>query len=144
MLGRASGREMDRVPVRDGALGQASGGFLFASAATLGRLRPDEQPQVEIGLALPGEDLERWSIAPWVVLPLMIAAYIVGFTYWSVRNHAGFHTGAFDIGIFDQGVWHIVQGDAARPNDKPALGPAPVLPRPNSRRAWRPGASRVV
>jgi Predicted membrane protein len=49
-----------------------------------------------------------WSggtIAPWVVLFLMIAAYFASYTYWSVRSHAGFQTGAFDIGIYDQGVW---------------------------------------
>jgi hypothetical protein len=60
---------------------------------------------VEIGLARPGEDLERRFNRSVGGLLLMIAADIAGFTYWSVRNHAGFHTGAFDIGIFDQGVW---------------------------------------
>lgn len=57
--------------------------------------------------SLPGR-VRAWSggtDAPWVVLLVMIAGYVVSFTYWSVRRHAGFQTGAFDIGIFDQGVW---------------------------------------
>jgi uncharacterized membrane protein len=52
--------------------------------------------------------VSTWSggtTAPWVVLSLMIAVYFVSYTYWSVRSHAGFQTFAFDIGIYDQGVW---------------------------------------
>ena len=45
------------------------------------------------------------TTAPWVVLSLLVLAYVGGFTFWSVPRHASFHTGAFDIGIFDQGVW---------------------------------------
>ncbi len=45
------------------------------------------------------------AIAPVAVLSLMIAAYVGAFTYWSLRNHLGFATHAFDVGIFDQGVW---------------------------------------
>lgn len=45
------------------------------------------------------------TTAPWVVLGLMITAYVVAYTYWSLRSHAGFRTYAFDIGIYDQGVW---------------------------------------
>jgi uncharacterized membrane protein len=43
--------------------------------------------------------------APWVVLSLLVLAYVVGFTFWSARVHADFRTYTFDIGIFDQGVW---------------------------------------
>jgi uncharacterized membrane protein len=35
----------------------------------------------------------------------MIAAYVVGFTFWSVLSHADFRTYGFDIGIYDQGIW---------------------------------------
>ncbi|HEX2192315.1 MAG TPA: DUF2079 domain-containing protein [Acidimicrobiales bacterium] len=38
----------------------------------------------------------------------MVAAtafYIALFTYWTIRNHDGFGTYAFDFGIYDQGLW---------------------------------------
>lgn len=36
---------------------------------------------------------------------LLIGAYIVFFAGLSIRAHQGFRTGAFDVGIFDQGVY---------------------------------------
>lgn len=38
-------------------------------------------------------------------LTTVTLAYIVRLTYLSIRNHLGFGTSGFDIGIFDQGVW---------------------------------------
>ncbi|MCA1705467.1 MAG: DUF2079 domain-containing protein, partial [Actinobacteria bacterium] len=33
------------------------------------------------------------------------ATYIALFSYWSVKNHQGFGTAGFDLGLLDQGVW---------------------------------------
>jgi uncharacterized membrane protein len=34
-----------------------------------------------------------------------IGVYLFLFTKWTVRNHYGFGTAGFDLGIFDQGLW---------------------------------------
>lgn len=38
-------------------------------------------------------------------LGCIVAGYVGLFTYWTVRNHRGFGTFGFDLGIFDQGTW---------------------------------------
>jgi uncharacterized membrane protein len=43
--------------------------------------------------------------APWVALTLLAVTYVACFIFWSLRVHADFRTGAFDLGIYDQGVW---------------------------------------
>lgn len=44
-------------------------------------------------------------------LAFVVAAYIVAFSLWTVRNHNGFGTFGFDLGIFDQGMWLLSQFD---------------------------------
>jgi uncharacterized membrane protein len=43
--------------------------------------------------------------APWVAVTLLAVTYVACFIFWSVRVHADYRTGAFDLGIYDQGVW---------------------------------------
>lgn len=38
-------------------------------------------------------------------LAAAVFVYVVAFTRWTVRNHQGFGTFGFDLGIFDQGMW---------------------------------------
>ena len=40
-----------------------------------------------------------------LLLTAAVLAYIALFLYWTFRHHDGLGTGAFDLGIFDQGVW---------------------------------------
>ena len=40
-----------------------------------------------------------------LLLVLVVAAYVWLFSYWTIRNHDGFGTWAFDFGIYDQGLW---------------------------------------
>jgi uncharacterized membrane protein len=40
-----------------------------------------------------------------VLLAAAITAYVWLFSYWTLRNHAGLGTQAFDFGIYDQGLW---------------------------------------
>lgn len=40
-----------------------------------------------------------------LVLVGATVAYIWLFSYWTMRNHDGFGTTAFDFGLYDQGVW---------------------------------------
>jgi uncharacterized membrane protein len=42
--------------------------------------------------------------ARWLVL-VAAASYVVLFSSWTIRNHDGFGTYAFDFGIYDQGLW---------------------------------------
>lgn len=44
-------------------------------------------------------------------LAFVVAGYIIAFSLWTVRNHYGFGTFGFDLGIFDQGVWLLSQFD---------------------------------
>lgn len=55
----------------------------------------------------PGPDQrEVWAHASTkVVLAGLCVTYAVVLSYWSLRNHWGFLTYGFDLGIFDQGVW---------------------------------------
>ena len=39
------------------------------------------------------------------VLLVLVAGYAVFYGMWSVRKYHAYHAPAFDMGIFDQGVW---------------------------------------
>jgi uncharacterized membrane protein len=39
------------------------------------------------------------------VMVTATVAYIVLFSYWTIRHHEGYGTQAFDFGIYDQGLW---------------------------------------
>jgi uncharacterized membrane protein len=58
-------------------------------------------------VAPPPEDLPPTvrSEAAWLLLVVVVTAYIVLTARWAVRNHDGFGTLGYDLGIFDQGVW---------------------------------------
>ncbi len=45
------------------------------------------------------------SLTPWVALGAAVVLYVALFSIRSLRNHYGFGTFGFDLGIFDQGVW---------------------------------------
>jgi uncharacterized membrane protein len=47
----------------------------------------------------------RGQIAARAALGTAIALYVALFSYWTLRNHYGFFTAGFDVGIFDQGMW---------------------------------------
>ncbi|MDP9069389.1 MAG: DUF2079 domain-containing protein [Actinomycetota bacterium] len=55
------------------------------------------------------DDPERWeivtSLAARVGLGLAVAGYVAVLVPWVLRQHYGFSTFGFDLGIFDQGVW---------------------------------------
>ena len=66
----------------------------------LGRRRPAAAFAV-----LPGAGpirADRWAR---YLLVAVMAGYIGLFSFWTVRNHRGFGTYAFDFGIYDQGLW---------------------------------------
>jgi uncharacterized membrane protein len=46
---------------------------------------------------------------PVVVLMVLVVGYAVFYGLWSVRKYHAFHAPAFDMGIFDQGVWLLSQ-----------------------------------
>jgi uncharacterized membrane protein len=69
-------------------------------------------------LRLIGRSLNRASAAPAeerteittsvgarCVLGAATAGYVILFSVWTLRNHYGFGTFGFDLGIFDQGMW---------------------------------------
>jgi uncharacterized membrane protein len=61
-----------------------------------------------------GGDIEiatRWWKSPWLVLGVAIAAWVVMFGIVIVNHHRYFGTFAFDLGIFDQSVWLMGQGE---------------------------------
>jgi len=72
-------------------------------------------PRAVVTIPLP---LQHWDWAPdadrrpiavdrrarWLLLGATVA-YIWLFSYWTMRNHDGFGTTAFDLGLYDQGVW---------------------------------------
>ena len=49
--------------------------------------------------------LPRPTSAPQALLIAVVALYGAAFSYWTVRNHDGYGTFGFDLGIYDQGVW---------------------------------------
>lgn len=48
---------------------------------------------------VPHAPLARYGLA------FIVMSYVGLLTYWTVRNHRGFGTFGFDVGIFDQGTW---------------------------------------
>ena len=48
--------------------------------------------------------IERDGRARWMLVAATVA-YIWLFAYWTMRHHDGYGTWAFDLGIYDQGVW---------------------------------------
>jgi uncharacterized membrane protein len=63
------------------------------SPARRPRARPEPGPPVP------------FDIEARVLLVAAVAGYILLFSYWTVRNHEGLGTQAFDFGIYDQGLW---------------------------------------
>ena len=59
------------------------------------------------GLALRGLSREQlWhKLGPIVFVVALVTAYAVFYGLWSVRKYHAFHAPAFDMAIFDQGVW---------------------------------------
>jgi uncharacterized membrane protein len=55
----------------------------------------------------PAQDEQPIATVPLARGVVVVATfgYIALFTYWTVRNHDGFGTYAFDFGIYDQGLW---------------------------------------
>ena len=49
--------------------------------------------------------LPRPKTLPQWLLAGVIVFYAGWFSYWTVRNHDGFGTFGYDLGIFDQGIW---------------------------------------
>jgi uncharacterized membrane protein len=45
------------------------------------------------------------KLGPIAALLVLVIAYAVFYGMWSVRKYHAFHAPAFDMGIFDQGVW---------------------------------------
>lgn len=45
----------------------------------------------------------------YLILSMMVLAYIITFSLLTVRNHNNFGTFGFDLGIFDQGTWLLSQ-----------------------------------
>ena len=45
------------------------------------------------------------TIGPVAVLIALVAGYAVFYGLWTVRKYHAYHVPAFDMGIFDQGVW---------------------------------------
>ena len=76
-------------------------------------------PRHVVSVALPFQDwdwtpdadarpIEADRRARWIVLVATVG-YVWLFAYWTMRNHDGYGTGAFDLGIYDQGVWLLSQ-----------------------------------
>lgn len=38
-------------------------------------------------------------------LYILVAVFVSFFTFKSIQLHAGFHTAAYDLGVFDQNIW---------------------------------------
>ncbi len=110
---RPSGRQPALVAASEGTDvgGHRAGG---AGGATLvDRVLVDRDPATSP--ALPWQQLDwrpdadrRPIHADRLARVLVVAAtvtYIWLFAYWTMRNHDGFGTQAFDFGIYDQGLW---------------------------------------
>lgn len=39
------------------------------------------------------------------LLAAAIAFYVIAYSWWTIRNHLGFATAAFDLALYDQGLW---------------------------------------
>ena len=75
------------------------------------RIAADE---AEDGRASTGEPERpiRASLPARLMLAAAIETYILLFTRWTFRNHDGFGTFGFDLGIYDQGMWLLSQFEA--------------------------------
>jgi uncharacterized membrane protein len=82
-----------------------------------------DRPRSQRGFSL-GKGVRRWltgssrrwfgglsraqvfhKLGPVIVLLLLVTAYAVFYGMWSVRKYVALNAPAFDMGIFDQGVW---------------------------------------
>src|SRR5438270_124724 len=61
------------------------------------------------GVAEGAPDETELDRAARALVAAAIGTYVVLFTYWTWRNHDGFGTQAFDLGLYDQGVWLLSQ-----------------------------------
>jgi len=99
-------------------VGAGAGAGAGAGSSVVDRLLGDRRPQPAApgeGLALPWQQLdwtpdaarrpiERDRLAR-ILLVAATVGYVWLFAYWTMRNHDGYGTQAFDFGIYDQGLW---------------------------------------
>ncbi|HEY7530972.1 MAG TPA: DUF2079 domain-containing protein [Gemmatimonadota bacterium] len=62
------------------------------------RLRRAPPPDLDGG-PIPADPNARGLVA------VAIAAYVIAYSWWTIRNHVGFATAAFDFAIYDQALW---------------------------------------
>jgi len=49
----------------------------------------------------------RW---PGALAGILVALYILTFTWLAIQRHASFDSGGFDLGVYDQAVWNTLHG----------------------------------
>ena len=53
--------------------------------------------------------LDNLQLTDWIALGLLLA-YVVAFSWMTIRQHEGFRTNALDLAKFDQMIWNTAQG----------------------------------
>src|SRR5688500_14232547 len=62
-------------------------------------------------LSEPSARLRRSPDGPWLGLFVLVTAYVVVLGWLTLRQQARFGTFGFDMGIHDQGIWLLSQGE---------------------------------
>jgi uncharacterized membrane protein len=88
------------LEVADGAGGHRR--WLQVAREKAGR-RPSAEVSPVTAEVSSGTLVQRWG--PVAVLLLLVIGYALYYGLWSVRKYAAYQAPAFDMGIFDQGVW---------------------------------------
>ncbi len=73
-------------------------------------------------LALVASTASRLA-SPLVVVSLGAAAYGVYFSWFTINNHRNLHTHGYDLGIFDNLMWHVLRPEIPLLRSTPAMGP---------------------
>lgn len=100
-----------------GAVGRTARGIKSAIAPDYDRPLPRAvlfaRTRLRQAVSLVGRlGISETAIAHTVVLAMALV-YVWAFATLTLRNHAVFGTGAFDLGIYDQALWLISRGKAA-------------------------------
>ena len=53
--------------------------------------------------------LRKLQVTDWIALAALVV-YVVAFSWMTIRQHNGFHTGALDLAKFDQAIWNTAHG----------------------------------
>ena len=92
LLGPPPPRQLTLFDLPASTDGKGARGALAGSLSPYWSSAPDSRPVAPDGSAR-------------LLLAMAILIYVWIFSYWTMRNHDGFATWAFDLGIYDQGLW---------------------------------------